>query len=340
MANSHLNPVLLSAYIDDEVSAEERTLVESHLVICETCQVELDGLRWTANLFHQLPEMPLPRNFYITEAMLEEPVSSIKKSWLQWIQSLFDGAGAIPIGVGATVMALLLLMVIVQPFSTVSETQLAMAPLATAELPDQEVSALAMQPEEEALMNESDDFAMEDAEMSMEELSGEAAAMSEEELNEVISENDLFAEEESDAFLDTMPSVDEPEPQETAPAAPPLARRVGPTATIEQAEQTEQAEQAEQAVTAPSLTLMSTAELSSTVDSTETTDSTENSAVSQSPSPIASAPKESEPEQAAPPSESDLVSTESNQSAQTMLIVISILLLLIFGTIYWRKRSN
>ena len=337
MANSHLNPVLLSAYLDDEVSSDERTLVESHLVTCETCQVELDGLRWTANLLHQLPEMPLPRNFYVTEAMLEQPASPIKKSWLQWIQSFFDGIGAVPIGVGATVMALLLLTVIVQPFSTVSEPQLAMVPLATVELPDEEIneeiSALAMEPQEEALMNEADDSAMDEAQMSTEESSGEAAAMSEEQLDEVMSENEIFAEDESDASLDTMPAVDEeknePEPQETARPARPA--RSAPTATIEQAQQ---------AVTAPSATLMSTPELSSAVDSTETTDSTEDSAVSQSPSPIASAPKESEPEQATAPSEGDLLSTESNQSAQTMLIVIGMLLLLIFGTIYWRKRSN
>lgn len=340
MANSHLKPVLLSAYLDDEVTVDERTLVESHLVTCETCQVELEGLRWTANLLHQLPEMPLPRNFYVTEAMLEESASPIKKSWLQWIQSLFEGIGALPIGVGATVMALLLLTVIVQPFSTLSEPEFAMAPLPTVELPneevDEEISALAVLPQEEALMNENDQSAMDEAQISSDESSAEAAAMSEEPLDEVMRQNEVVVEKESDVSLDTTVSIDqetnEPEVQETVRPARP-ARSVS-TATIEQAEQ------AEQAVTAPSLPLMSTPELSSAVDSTERTDSNQNSAVSESPSPIASAAQESEPEQATPPSENDLVSTESNQLTQTMLIVIGVLLLLIFGTIYWRKRSN
>lgn len=384
MANSHLNPVLLSAYIDDEVSAEERTLVESHLVTCETCQVELDALRWTATLFHQLPDVPLPRNFYVTEAMLEEPASAAKKGWIEWLQSLFNGWQPLPIGMGAAFVALLLFMVVVQPFSTASEPQIALAPLATAPLANEEAPALAVRPEPETEAKVeaeaeakveaeesaaiSDDFVIEEAEVNKEEASGEAAAGS-------FSEDHALTEEESEVLFEAILAADEAEtaPQQaeaTRPARP--QRAVGATATvleqIEQAAQAAQATEAEEPLNSEALnstpdaesasdSTQSTEPASDSTDSTESasdstqstesaadsTDSTELAEASEhSPpsSPIASAAEASSAEQSPPPSETDLLSPQSDQSGQMILIVIGLLLLLIFGAVYWRKQSD
>ncbi|MGB0385965.1 MAG: zf-HC2 domain-containing protein [Ardenticatenaceae bacterium] len=108
MANSHLNPELLSAYLDEEVSENERALVESHLATCEACQLELESLSWTVNLLHRLPEQPVPRTFYITEAMLE-PEKPPLGNWFEWLRSLLSVRGAL-----ATMAAAVLLMVVIQ----------------------------------------------------------------------------------------------------------------------------------------------------------------------------------------------------------------------------------
>ena len=79
--DSHLDPVLLSAYLDDEVTTRERDLVENHLVTCEACNLELESLSWTVNLLGQMPQVSPPRTFYVTEAMLEPEVSPVLPWW-------------------------------------------------------------------------------------------------------------------------------------------------------------------------------------------------------------------------------------------------------------------
>lgn len=43
-------PQLLSAYLDDELSAEDRARIERHLAVCDTCTAELASLRVSAAL--------------------------------------------------------------------------------------------------------------------------------------------------------------------------------------------------------------------------------------------------------------------------------------------------
>lgn len=53
----------LSAYLDGEVSADDRTALESHLPGCAQCQLELAALRQTHALLAALPTPSLPRSF-------------------------------------------------------------------------------------------------------------------------------------------------------------------------------------------------------------------------------------------------------------------------------------
>ena len=54
---------LLSAYLDGEVTDEERAQVETHLAVSPAWRDELDSLRWTVSLLRELPDLPLPRSF-------------------------------------------------------------------------------------------------------------------------------------------------------------------------------------------------------------------------------------------------------------------------------------
>lgn len=53
----------LSAYLDGEVSADERTTLEAHLPSCEQCQRELAAYRQMRALLGALPAPSLPRSF-------------------------------------------------------------------------------------------------------------------------------------------------------------------------------------------------------------------------------------------------------------------------------------
>ncbi len=67
---SHIAPEQLSAYLDGEVTAEERVLIEAHLQTCEVCRADVESLRWTVGLVRTLPSVEVPHPFYVREADL------------------------------------------------------------------------------------------------------------------------------------------------------------------------------------------------------------------------------------------------------------------------------
>lgn len=67
---SHIAPEQLSAYLDGEVTAEERILIETHLQMCDICRADVESLRWTVGLVRTLPSVEVPRPFYVREADL------------------------------------------------------------------------------------------------------------------------------------------------------------------------------------------------------------------------------------------------------------------------------
>lgn len=82
--SSHLTPDLLSALLDDEVTAAERAVATAHLAACAACRAELESLRWTVGLLAQLPPVPLPRTFYLSEADIAPPTRARRlPGWLQ-----------------------------------------------------------------------------------------------------------------------------------------------------------------------------------------------------------------------------------------------------------------
>jgi hypothetical protein len=87
---------ILSAYIDDEVTAEERVMVEQHLTMCNACVRNLATLRQTVALLGELPQVAVPRPFTLRQADVE-PVRQRRKSWwrLSWAQGLIAAAAVL-----------------------------------------------------------------------------------------------------------------------------------------------------------------------------------------------------------------------------------------------------
>ena len=61
MAAAHCQHLLenMSAYLDDEASAELCAEIERHLGGCDDCRVVVDTLRKTITLYHELPQPDL-----------------------------------------------------------------------------------------------------------------------------------------------------------------------------------------------------------------------------------------------------------------------------------------
>ncbi len=103
----HLDPELLSAYLDQEVNTEERQLIEAHLPTCIACVRELDSLRFTAAMVQALPARPIPRTFYVTEAMVAPEPKTQSEGWMGWLRGLAP--------FGAVLATLLVVFVLARP---------------------------------------------------------------------------------------------------------------------------------------------------------------------------------------------------------------------------------
>ncbi len=64
----HIAPELLSAYLDKQVTPQERGRVEQHLRACAVCARELDTLRYTTDLLRATPRVSVPHAFTLSEA--------------------------------------------------------------------------------------------------------------------------------------------------------------------------------------------------------------------------------------------------------------------------------
>lgn len=74
LSNSHrITDELLSAYIDGEVTEQERTLVEMALAQDEQIAWRLASLRQTVTMLRELPEVVLPRSFTLTLDQVAAP---------------------------------------------------------------------------------------------------------------------------------------------------------------------------------------------------------------------------------------------------------------------------
>jgi len=89
----------LSAYLDGELTPQERSVVERHLAGCPDCQWNLETLRQTVQWTRELPTLAVPRVFTI-------PLPARPQRAPRWRWSL-------PLLQGATALVALLLVVVV-----------------------------------------------------------------------------------------------------------------------------------------------------------------------------------------------------------------------------------
>ena len=71
--NSHLTTEQFSAFLDQQLSAQEQSTYQTHLNTCDFCKQQLAELQQTVLLVRTLPRAPLPRSFIL-------PVASTRPS--------------------------------------------------------------------------------------------------------------------------------------------------------------------------------------------------------------------------------------------------------------------
>jgi hypothetical protein len=85
----NISDELLSAYLDGEVTPEERTLVERTVASSSEVAWRLDALRQTVALMGQLPRVPLPRSFTLGEADIR-PTPRVGHDAPRWWHALLN----------------------------------------------------------------------------------------------------------------------------------------------------------------------------------------------------------------------------------------------------------
>jgi anti-sigma factor RsiW len=338
MMNAHLDPDLLSAYLDDEVTPDERARVSEHLTGCEACRSELEGLRFTVSLLQRLPVESPPRTFYVTEAMVTpEP----RRAWWQrWRSPLLSSLGA--------VAALLLFMLLVQVPRFRGDTE-------NAATTAQEAAPLAMgadTPAEETGATEAtrDDAQANEAADSFEGADEEATMSQAEEAP---------AEEEPAAESPEMGAAPQPEGEETAgdtAASTAIEATEEPRAQEEGAveepaeEEAAEEEPAEEAVEEAAEAATAGEEGAAAGEAEETREGEEGvqvdtETVTEAVTATPLALTESEPVQDQDTEELPFT-TEMPQPAQAgssnraPLLVSGVLLLLVAAFIFWRRRQG
>lgn len=166
---------MLSEYIDTRLDSEDRGVVERHLEICEACSNELESLQMTVQLLNQVPLVPAPRSFAISEVETGR-VSIFEPQRLGWLR---------PATAFATVALIALL--IVDFLQVVPHDQIMLSPTPQGEEymtesrgdePSEAIPEPAPVPGEEALTEDvtSDESGLGVTYEGEEEISGESAA--------------------------------------------------------------------------------------------------------------------------------------------------------------------
>lgn len=118
---------LIAAYVDGEVTAEERLRVESAMAASEQVAWEVESLRRTVGLLREMPRAALPRSFVLTESQVEDvlqarrarnnpspaPALEAPSTETPWQRLLSFLAGGNPLYRNAALVAAVLLLVVV-----------------------------------------------------------------------------------------------------------------------------------------------------------------------------------------------------------------------------------
>ena len=134
---------LVAAYVDGEVTTEERQRVEAAMAASEQVAWEVNTLRQTVELLQDLPSVPLPRSFTLTEDQVADVLQERRSlarlnaappsdthaprdtAWQRFLR--FVNGGDLALRNAAALAAVLLLLVFV------AETQLQRTPLGSGE---------------------------------------------------------------------------------------------------------------------------------------------------------------------------------------------------------------
>ncbi|MDH7484903.1 MAG: zf-HC2 domain-containing protein [Anaerolineae bacterium] len=105
----HIAVEHLSAYLDGQVTAQERLQVEQHLAACAACAHELETLRYTTQLLRTVPPVSVPRAFTLAEA--EVGRAAVRRQ-ITWLARTLQGTAAL---VAALLLAVLVGDILWQP---------------------------------------------------------------------------------------------------------------------------------------------------------------------------------------------------------------------------------
>lgn len=127
----HLGDELLSAFVDDQVTQDEREQVQAHLRSCSACQQRHQELRAVVDLLRGLPEVPVPRDFKLGPRVVADPPNVVRLR--RWYIATRVAAGSL--AAGFVLLSAGVLYVDSRPSaaattSAVSKPQVALAPTA------------------------------------------------------------------------------------------------------------------------------------------------------------------------------------------------------------------
>jgi len=108
----HIKTIRLSAFLDNEVSEEERTEISEHLKDCSSCRKKAGELSQVSELFTPIQDVQVSPHFLIRLKLRiseEKARSSVRWPFLEWIRELRFERMAIPAATAALLVLSLLL---------------------------------------------------------------------------------------------------------------------------------------------------------------------------------------------------------------------------------------
>ena len=119
---AHISTQLLSDYLDNQTSREQRVRIEEHLHSCADCRAELMSLRQTVAVLRALPRVTVPRAFTLSEAQVGARRPDATMPW-------YIGAARALGAVAAVVVVAALAVFVTSRFDHRPATSVAWAPL-------------------------------------------------------------------------------------------------------------------------------------------------------------------------------------------------------------------
>ena len=103
--NSHIEPLLLSEYADQELSAENKSAVEFHLQSCALCKTELAHFLSVKSLLKTLPKQRIPVALVTAlEARAQEKLEVGR--WIDWVLTPQVWVSGMALGIGLAALTL------------------------------------------------------------------------------------------------------------------------------------------------------------------------------------------------------------------------------------------